>query len=273
MQHTRLAKPNTWFSLLSGQPTDELLTHVWTQGKINYMLVLEERDLDVALKTGLQDPVLIPAESPLAQHKLYLNDSTEEISDLTLLQLLDLALPDEHLAIDVQDYSADSVADLTQPKTCKEVREHFAVPPEQRGIPWNCLEVADYLFSNFPGPSLLKSLDFLERLQSDPNSRFEFGGQRTLPQLGMARKDHSVSWIPGAKKLDRWLLLSTEGAFSTDHVDVVVATWIRCIRGEKIFWFQNGLTEVDISVWKTTDDPRVYSHPWAVIRLREGDSM
>lgn len=122
---------------------------------------------------------------------------------------------------------------------------------------------------------MLESRDFLERLQSDPNSRIELapGNQRKSQQSGMARKDHSASWVPGAKKLDRWLLISEKGAVSKDHVDVVVATWIRCIRGEKIICFQNGLTDIDLNVWKMADDPREYSHPWATMRLREGDSM
>ncbi|OJD25067.1 hypothetical protein ACJ73_03559 [Blastomyces percursus] len=269
-QHTKLAKPDRWYDLLSKA---ELPNHIWAKGNVDYTLVLNEQDLDEALKAGLEHLVLIPAESSLGHDELYINDSTERVSDLTLMQLLERVLLDGNLTIDVQDLAADGVENLTCPKTCKQVKEHFAVPAEKRGIPWNCLEVADNLISSFPGPSLLKSLDFLERLQSDPNSKIEFGNQRRSQQLGMARKDHSASWIPGAKKLDRWLLLSEKGAISTDHVDVVVATWIRCIHGEKIFWFQNGLTGVDISVWQTSDDPRIYSHPWAVIKLRKGDSI
>ncbi|KMP10105.1 hypothetical protein CISG_08432 [Coccidioides immitis RMSCC 3703] len=275
MQHTRPAKPDKWLSMLSGQSTTELSNHAWAQGEINYTLALEERDLDVALRAGLQHPVLIPAESPLGKQKLHLNDSTQNLSDLTLSQLLDLLLWDDDLTIDVQDLSANEVKDLTGLKTCKEVRERFAVPQEQRAIPINCLEVRDSLFSNFPGPPLLESLDFLERLQSDPNPRIEFahGNRWRSHQSGMARKDHLASWVPGSKRLDRWLLMSEKGAVSKDHVDVVVATWIRCIRGEKIIWFQNGLTEVDLSVWKMADDPREYGHPWAAIRLREGYSI
>lgn len=80
-------------------------------------MALEERDLDVALRAGLEHPVLIPAKSPLGQHKIYLNDSTQNLSDLTLLQLLDLALQDGDLTIDVQDLSANGVKSLTNLNT------------------------------------------------------------------------------------------------------------------------------------------------------------
>ncbi|PGG95013.1 hypothetical protein AJ79_10320 [Helicocarpus griseus UAMH5409] len=77
----------------------------------------------------------------------------------------------------VQRIPSDSLSETGSPakkkrknqkSTEKLVKERFA--KEERCIPWNCLELTDNVISSFPGPSLLKSKDFLEHLQSDPNS-------------------------------------------------------------------------------------------------------
>lgn len=275
-QHTKLAKPDEWLFFLSEHLTvPTLMTHFWAKGMPDYTMAWKDSDLEHALCEGLLLPVVIPAGSPLAQQKLYLNNSRQDASKMTLQQLLERALGDDDLSIDVQDLAACDMENLTCLKSCPEVRARFAVPPEQRSIPWNCLEVADNLFSNFPGPCFLKNLDFLEELQFDPNSAIDLAPHsgQGVQQAGMARMNLSASWVHGAKKLDRWLLISEKGAISRDHVDVVVATWIRCIRGEKIIWFKNGLTDVGLNIWKMSDDPREYHHPWAALRLREGDTL
>lgn len=254
-RHSQLAKPD----FPPGQSTTELSNHMWAQGKIDYILALEERHLVAALREGLRYPVLIPAESALGQNKLYLNDSPENISDLTLLQLLGLALPDDRLTIEFKIWRRREWQILRAQRLAKRLRNSLLFF-QSKGEYLGTVRLRINLFSNFPGQSLLKSLDFLERLQSDPNPAINLtpGGWQGLPQVGMAR---------------RWLLISKKGAMNKARVDVAVATWIRCIRGEKIIWFQNGLTEVDLSVWKMSDDPREYDHPWAALRLREGDTL
>nr|KMM69762.1 hypothetical protein CPAG_06076 [Coccidioides posadasii RMSCC 3488] len=84
-QYTQLAKPDKWLPLISNLPVAELSSHAWTKRKIDYTLALEESDLGVALQEGLQDPVLIPAGSPLGQHKLYLNNTAKNLSKMTFL--------------------------------------------------------------------------------------------------------------------------------------------------------------------------------------------
>lgn len=55
----------------------------------------------MALEAELQTSVLISAESPPGQHKIHLDDSTQNIlSDMAFLDLLSLALWDEQLTID-----------------------------------------------------------------------------------------------------------------------------------------------------------------------------
>ncbi|OJD18973.1 hypothetical protein ACJ73_08675, partial [Blastomyces percursus] len=112
LTRTQLAKPDKWLSLFPGQSTEALVEHEWAQRTIDYTLVFDDMGLHTALEAGLRYPVLIPAESALGQHYPSINDSPRGLSDMTLPQLLDLALWNGH-TIDVQDHSAQTIEDFT----------------------------------------------------------------------------------------------------------------------------------------------------------------
>ena len=257
-ESTRIAKPDKWLSLLDSLSLTE--DHPWFQGGEDYSLVIIETDLTTALDEGLLRPILIPSESLLRRPLLVRNSTSDQVS-FEFSQLLDRVLEDDG-TVSVQDQGADDFQSFTIIKTGRDIKEHFAA--SQRTAPWNCLEVGDTLFSTFTGPEMLESLDFLNELQSRPRPI-----NSTTDDMGRTRPNYDE----GAKRLDRWLLISEAESFSTAHVDVTLATYIRVVRGKKIFWFRTELTSVDESVWRTLQDPRLFSSEWAAIELHEGDTL
>lgn len=150
---------------------------------------------------------------------------------------------------------------FTLTKTCQEVRKRFNTAIEDRGCPWNCLEIRDQL-SGFKDPISLQQ-----------------GGKRLHWQM-TDREDcrkncYSYTLMDGSKAVDEWLLISEKYSGSTTHVDVAYATWISCLIGKKNFWVWNLLFE-DQKIWKefdVTDDHRFFEDPWARIDLYPGSIL
>lgn len=273
--HTQLVKSDNWFSLLKNRSINDSVKHEWNQQDVNFTLMCNEKELCAILEAELQYSVLISIESSLDQHRLYINDISSHLSDLIFFQLLDIIFCNGD-TVDVQNHSANDISEFTVRKSCEKTKRRFNISLNQRGQLWNCLEIDDMLFFTFSDPSLLKRFDFFEHLQSHFISEMNldlYEDNSKSQHSGMARKNLSSSWIRGVKKLDCWLLVSKKKTISKDHIDVVIATWIQYIRGEKIFWFRRELIEINIDVWKMCDDPRAYKHAWAIITLREEDIL
>ena len=83
--------------------------------------------------------------------------------------LLDEILKNTQAPVEVQDHTKPNLNEFTLTKTCKEVRDRFDIRVEDRGCPWNCLEIRDRL-SDFKGPLPLKDGANLHHWQmTDPN--------------------------------------------------------------------------------------------------------
>lgn len=175
--------------------------------------------------------------------------------------LLDEILGDSQDTIEVQDHSQPTLNEFTLTKTCQEVRKQFNTAIEDRGCPWNCLEIRDQL-SGFKDPISLQQGGKLLHWQ--------------MTDLEDCRKNcYSYTLMDGSKAVDEWLLISEKYSGSTTHVDVAYATWISCLIGKKNFWVWNLLFE-DQKIWKefdVTDDHRFFEDPWARIDLYPGSIL
>ena len=179
-------------------------------------------------------PVLI-----LPQSELSSSIQSQSIWVGKLLEnLLDEILNDTQAMIAVQDQTKPDLNQFTLTKTCKEVRDRFDIRPEDRGCPCNCLEIRDRL-SGFNGPRPPERVGDLWHLQM------------TNPDETTMNR-YAYTPLPGAKAIDRWLLVSENLSGSTSHVDVGFATWVSCLAGKKTFWVRNPSTE-DQQVWKDFD--------------------
>lgn len=270
IEHAPLAKPDKR-CLSPPEASAETCNHGCIQREIDYYLLLKEKDFDMAMQEGFEIPALISASSPPGRYRPHVDDKTRGLSDSSLLQLLNLALWNKDHTVAIQNQPAKG-ARVTCQMSCKEVIDRFHVPPGRRTTPSNCLEIADGLFAGFPGPHLLENIDIVGRFQSDPDA-----GSKSAPDSQQSSRtetrNHSFFRDPGAKGLDRSLLISEKGAILRSYVGAVVATWIRCTQGGNVFWFQRGLTDVGLNVWGLTNGPPRHSHLWAFARLREGDTL
>lgn len=159
---------------------------------------MTEQDFQTQLDSGLRSPVLI-----------------------LLINSQDL--------IEVQDHSQPTLNEFTLTKTCQKVREQFNMAIEDRGCPWNCLEIRDQ-FSGFKGPiSLQQGGKLLHWQMIDPEDHRKI-------RAGYSSMDRS-------KAVDEWLLDSEKHSGSTAHVDIAYATWISCLAGKQACWVPNPLFE------------------------------
>jgi len=94
--------------------------------------------------------------------------------------------------------------------------------------------------------------------------------------INMDMSRAKLSILPGAKRADRWLLLTEKHAGSTGHWDVAFATWLSCLTGKKSIWVRTNLTATDQIVWgnfDVGDDHRRFEEPWARIDLYPGYTL
>lgn len=113
---------------------------------------------------------------------------------------------------------------FTVDKSCKAVRDRFTLPLQSRGPAWNCLEIEDNL-PGFKGPLSLKhggSVIYWQSRSSNSSTRDRF----------------NYSALLGAKRVDKWLLVSEANSGSMAHVDVGFETWVSCLAGKKLSGFE-----------------------------------
>jgi hypothetical protein len=125
---------------------------------------------------------------------------------------------------------------------------------QNRGCPWNCLEIDDRL----PGHKGPKCLEYGAKIRDWQLT--------THTDKDMSRLQWSI--LSGTKRVDRWLLVTEKQAGSTGHWDVGFATWLSCLTGKKSIWVRNNLTLTDQVVWDNFDvgdDHRRFGEPWARI--------
>lgn len=125
---------------------------------------------------------------------------------------------------------------------------------QNRGCPWNCLEIDDRL----PGHKGPKYLEYGAKIRDWQLT--------THTDKDMSRLQWSI--LSGTKRVDRWLLVTEKQAGSTGHGDVGFATWLSCLTGKKSIWVRNNLTSTDQVVWDNFDvgdDHRRFGEPWARI--------
>lgn len=233
--------------------------HVWNNQSLNHYCVANtDVDFQTQLDSGLFLPVVI-----LPQSELSSSIASQSIwSGQSLEKLLDNILEPARSTIAVQDHSMPSPGKFTITKTCEEVRARFHTRPEDRGCPWNCVDIEDRLLGGFKGP---KPLEFGASLRNwklfDPND--------TGKHLRL------YAPLQGARFLDEWLLVSEKNSGSTAHVDVEYATWVSCLAGKKTYWVRNPSID-DLPVWLNFDigdDHRAFVEPWARIDLYPGSTL
>jgi hypothetical protein len=259
-----IARPEGWPEILHQRSSVKEqvqfpLQHPWQRLRSNhYCIAATHQELEQRLNSGLCLPVLITPKSTLGQ------EITTQCSwfNQSIETLLDEIFKDKRALIQVQDHAKASINAFTVNKTCEEVRNRFRIDPQNRGCPWNCLEIDDRL----PGPKGPKCLAGGGRIRD---------WQFTNPnEMDMSRPKWST--FPGAKKVDQWLLVTESQAGSTGHLDVCYATWISCLVGKKSFWVRNNPTAMDQVVWDNfdiADDHRRFEEPWARIDLYPGYTM
>lgn len=213
--------------------------------------------LNSKLDSGLPLPVLIVPEGELG----ILINAQSIWSGQSFKSLIDEISKDKDASIEVQDHNISSLERFTTTKACRVVRARFDLALEDRGCPWNCLEIEDRL-SGFKGPKFLENGASLQKWQL------------TNPKItSMNRSEYAP--VQGAKSLDKWLLISEKNSCSTAHVDIGVATWLSCLAGKKTFWVRNTSVD-DQEVWSdfdVDDDHRQFSEPWARIDLYPGFAL
>lgn len=133
--------------------------------------------------------------------------------------LIDEILKAKDASIEVQDHNISSLERFTATKTCRVVRARFDLALEDRGCPWNCLEIEDRLYG-FKGPKFLENGASLQKWQL------------TNPKITSMNR---YAPVQGANSLDKWLLILEKNSCSTAHVDIGVATWVSCLAGKKPF--------------------------------------
>lgn len=211
--------------------------------------------LMLSFKTQLEFGLFLPVVI-LPQSELSSSIARQSIwSGQPLEKLLDQILKYTQATIPVQDHSMPSLDNFTITKTCEEVRARFHIRPEDRGCPWNCVDIKDWLFG-FKGPKPLENGANLQNWQlHKPDNT--------------AKSLSAFEPIQGAKLLDEWLLVSEKNSGWTAHVDVGYATWVSCLAGKKTFWVRNPSID-DLPVWLNFDigdDHRAFVEPWARIDL------
>jgi hypothetical protein len=232
--------------------------HPWNNLRsIHYYVAATHTDLEQQLNSGLPLPVLIAPQSALGQE---ITTQCPWFSQ-PLEKLLDEILKNEQASIQVQDHAMATIDVFTVEKKCRDVRDRFRMDPQRRGCAWNCLEIDDRL-SGHKGPKCLEHGAKLRDWQfSNPTD------------ANMSRSQWSA--LPGAKQIDRWLLVSEEKSGSVAHIDVALATWLSCLAGKKSLWLRNP-TVVDQAIWEEFeigDDHRVFQEPWARIDLNPGYTL
>lgn len=147
-------------------------------------------EFQVQLDSGLPLPVLIFPESELG----ILINAQSIWSGQSFKSLIDEILKDKDASIEVQDHNISSLERFTTTKTCRVVRARFDLALEDRGCPWNCLEIEDR-HSGFKGPRFLENGASLQKWQL------------TNPKItSMNRSEYAP--VQDAKSLDKWLLIS-----------------------------------------------------------------
>lgn len=245
---------------LSARQKSKLLPqqHVWNNQSLNHYCVA---NTDVEFQTHLDSGLFLPVVI-LPQSELSSSIARQSIwSGQPLEKLLDEILKNTQATIQVQDHSMPSLDKFTITKTCEEVRARFHTRPEDRGCPWNCVDLKDPL-SGFKAPKPLKYGANLQDWQiSNP--------ENTSKNLS------AFAPIQGAKLLDEWLLISEKNSGSIAHVDAGYATWVSCLAGKKTFWVRNPSID-DLPVWLNFDigdDHRAFLEPWARIDLYPGSTL
>lgn len=245
---------------LSARHKSKLLPqqHVWNKQSLNHYCVA---NTDVEFQTQLDSGLFLPVVI-LPQSELSSSIARQSIwSGQPLEKLLDEILKYTQATIPVQDHSMPSLDKFTITKTCEEVRARFHISPEDRGCPWNCADIKDWLFG-FKGPKPLENGANLQNWQL-------FNPDNTVKNLS------AFEPVQGAKLLDEWLLVSEKNSGSTAHVDVGYATWVSCLAGKKTFWVRNPSID-DLPVWLSFDigdDHRAFVEPWARIDLYPGSTL
>ena len=267
-QNDCVARPQNWSEIIhlpssqrepsQREPRQPPSQHPWNSLRsIHYCVAATHADLEQQLNSGLPLPVLIAPPSALGQ------EITSQCPWFyqPLEKLLDEILKEEQASIQVQDHAMANIDVFTVEKKCRDVRDRFRMDPQKRGCAWNCLEIDDRL-SGHKGP---KCLEHGAKLRD-----WQFANPT---DANMSRSQWSA--LPGAKQVDRWLLVSEEKSGSTAHVDVGLATWVSCLAGKKTFWLRNP-TVMDEAVWEgfnINDDHRVFQEPWARVDLDPGYTL
>lgn len=251
-----VARPQNWSEVI--HQLSSRRQHPWNNLRsIHYCVAATQADLDRQLNSGLPLPVLIAPQSALGAEITGQSPWFSEPLD----RLLDEIFKEPASIIQVQDHAMATIDEFTVEKTCKEVRDRFRMDPQKRGCAWNCLEIDDRL-SGHKGP---KCLEYGAKLRD-----WQFAKPA---DADMSRSQWSA--LPGAKRLDRWLLASEKNSGSPAHLDVCLATWVSCLAGKKTFWLRNP-TVMDRVVWEEFDidgDHRIFQEPWARVDLDPGYTL
>lgn len=260
-QNDCVARPQSWSQILHSGSTHQKkppLQHPWNNLRsIHYDIASTAIDFQRQLDSGLFLPVFIPPQSELGREI-----SLQSVwAQQPIGELLDQILKDSKATIQVQDHGLARLDVFTVEKKCKDVRARFLINPEERGCPWNCLEIEDRL----PGHKGPKPLEHGANLRT---------WQLTNPSPTSMNRSQFAP-LPGAKQVDRWLLISEQNSGSTAHVDIGFATWVSCLAGKKTFWLRNPSIR-DQKVWDDYDigdDHRLFSEPWGRIDLYPGSVL
>ena len=197
-------------------------------------MALTEDNFQAQLNSGLCLPVLILPKSELSTRIQRQSIWYGEPLDC----LLDEILGDSQDIIEVHDHSQPTLNDFSLTKTCQEVRERFNMAIEDRGCPWNCLEIRDQL-SGFKGPiSLQQGGKILHWQMIEPEDR--------------RKNRYGYTLMDGSKTVDEWSLASEKHSGSTAHINIGYATWISYLAGKKTFWDRNPLFD-NQQIWKAFD--------------------
>lgn len=262
-QNDCAARPQNWSEIIHlrsnrGELGSRPLEHPWNYLRhVHYCVAPTHADLEQQLNAGLPLPVLISPSSNLGREIMTQSRWFHQPLD----KLLNEILKEEQAKIQVQDHARSNVGVFTVTKTCKDVRDRFRTDPQKRGCAWNCLEIDDRL----PGHKGPKCLEHGAKLRD-----WQFTNSA---DTNISRPQWSAP--SGAKRIDRWLLVSEERSGSTAHVDVALATWVSCLVGKKTFWLRNP-TVIDQAVWEMFDvdhDHRLFEEPWARIDLYPGYTL
>lgn len=257
-QNDCVARPPNWSVILhlpSSRAEQPPSQHPWNELRtVHYCVAASSADLHLQLETGLLLPVLVVPNSVLGQ------EITSECRwfQQPLEGLLDEIFKQGSASIQVQDHAQARLGVFTMDKKCDEVRDRFRMDPQKRGCAWNCLEIDDRL-PGHKGPKFLEHGAKLRDWQfADPTD------------ATVSRSQWSA--LPGAKRVDRWLLVSEEKSAPIARLDVGLATWVACLAGKKTFWVRNPtivdhivLTEFDVD-----HDYRTFQEPWGRIDLYTG---